>query len=125
MEFLIAHITELMLGVISVLAVMVNYYRARTKESEAAAAAVSELAAASADMRQRITKLEDEADHKELRLAELRKEAAKIPLLQAQINALIEELTRVRGEFAGERRRLTAIIAEKDSRRRRTKNGSA
>lgn len=110
--------TDLLPDVVVVLlsagAVIVSLFRARAEQTQAAAAAVSELASVSHDLRDRIRVLEEENRTKQRELHDLRQHAARIPHLEAQVRRLGDELAQVRLSHNDERARLLRTIAAKD-----------
>lgn len=105
---------ELLLAALSIIAVGVSVFRARARQLSAGAAAVTELAEVSHDLRERINELERQNRDKDTIIADLRQQAALIPILQSQMQYLTQELSAVKVQHQQERDRLLHIIAQKD-----------
>ncbi|MEM6280727.1 MAG: hypothetical protein AAF787_00925 [Chloroflexota bacterium] len=112
--FLIEHIAALLVGLTSLIAVLVSVFRARAKQTIATANAVTELTAVSHDLRQRVNALEDENRNQVEVISDLRRQIAQIPVLEAQVRFLNEELARVKARHAGERDDLQQVIEKKE-----------
>lgn len=113
-NFFTAYATEIVLGFMSMLAVIVSLFKAEAQETEAAAAAITELVDASHNLRQRLTQLEAAIHIKDNEIAELRVQAAQIPILQAQVTYLTGELSKMQMQHADERDTLLSRLAQKD-----------
>ena len=124
-EVLTNYLTEIMAGVLSLVAVGVSLYRAQAVETEAEAAAISELASSSSDLRERVRILEEINQRKEEELAVLRQQAAQIPVMEAQIKFLTRTLTRVREEANELRDEFTQSLNAKQEEIDRLKSGGS
>lgn len=113
-NFTLSQGTDVILVLLSSLAVIISLLRARVQLTEAQAAAVKELAAGSQDLRQRIAALEAQNQQKDLQIQDLRRRAAQIPTLDAQVRHLTAELAQVKGRHADERTALLAQLKRKD-----------
>jgi len=112
--FWIEHISTIVVGLMSAIAVFVSLFKARAKQTSATAAAMTELSDASQDLRERMNRLEHEnRDHLRV-IGDLRRQAAQIPVLEAQVRFLNEELARVRVRHSTERDELLELIDRKD-----------
>ena len=113
-DFLVNSAPEAVMVLLSALAVAVGLFRARAQQTQAEAAAVAELAATSQDLRQRIDMLEAQNREKDAQIRDLRRRAAHIPTLDAQIRYLTDELAQVKGKHTDERKALIAQLKVKD-----------
>lgn len=123
-DVLTSYITEIVAGVLSLIAVGVSLYRAQAVETEAEAAAISELASSSSDLRERVHQLEQLNQRKEEELAVLRQQAAQIPVMEAQIKFLTRTLARVREEAHEMRDEFTQALNVKQGEIDRLKGGT-
>lgn len=89
------YLPDVLVIALSIIAVIVSLFRARAEQTQAAAAAISELAEVSHDLRARLDVLENDNRTKQRELQELRQRAAQIPMLEAQVRQLSERLARV------------------------------
>ncbi|MEL6148364.1 MAG: hypothetical protein AAFR56_01985 [Chloroflexota bacterium] len=112
--FLIEHIAALLVALTSLAAVLVSMFRARARHTIATAAAFTELTDASHDLRQRVNALEDENRSQVQVITDLRRQVAQIPVLEAQVRFLNEELARVKARHAGERDDLQRVVERKE-----------
>ena len=113
-DFLVNSTPEVIMVLLSAVAVAVSLFRARAQQTQAEAAAVAELAATSQDLRQRIDTLEAQNREKDVQIRDLRRRAARIPTLDAQIRYLTGELAQVKGKHTDERKALIAQLRAKD-----------
>ncbi|MEL6269808.1 MAG: hypothetical protein AAFV33_02565 [Chloroflexota bacterium] len=112
--FLIEHIAALLVALTSLAAVLVSMFRARARHTIATAAAFTELTDASHDLRRRVNALEDENRSQVQVITDLRRQVAQIPVLEAQVRFLNEELARVKARHAGERDDLQRVVERKE-----------
>jgi hypothetical protein len=98
----------------SLIAVLMSVFKARAKHTTATAAAMTELSDISHDLRQRVNRLEQENQNHIQVIAGLRQQLAQIPVLEAQVRLLSEELARVRLRHSTERDDLLTMIEQKD-----------
>ena len=96
-QFIQDYLAEIVVSLLSLVAVGISLFRAQAQETEAAANAVNELAESSQDLRERVHKLEETNTTKDAEITLLRQKSAQIPMLEAQVTALTEELARMRG----------------------------
>lgn len=105
--------TELVVSLLSLLAVGISLFRAQAQETEAAANAVNELAESSQDLRERINQLETKNQRKDTEIEALRQRASQIPVLEAQVKLLSDELGRLQREASEMRERFECAMRDK------------
>lgn len=108
------HLPEITVAILSLIAVVVSVFKAEAHETEASAAALTELVDASHDMRERLNTLERANHQKDEEITRLHEQIAQIPILRAQVAYLTEELSKVRLRHTDEREQMLATLEAKD-----------
>jgi phage-related minor tail protein len=98
-RFLDENLAEILFALMSIVAVLVSLFKAKSQETAAEAKAVNELAESSHDLRQWVYQLEEQGKLKDEELRVLREKAAEIPVLRAQVAYLTDEMNHLKKQL--------------------------